>query len=183
MIRDRIVRKACAVVYAGLIRSHLRIAVPIRRLLVQRMTGRRSPNLIIRSDVNITAYKNLYLGRDVSINHGVFLLCEGGLEIGDFVSIAHNTSIITTEHSFTDQDIPIKYQPIKHLPVVIGSNIWIGSKVTILAGVRIADGTVVGAGSVVTKNIDNPNTIVGGVPARYIKMRFKEDQYADNQRS
>ncbi|MCF6109017.1 acyltransferase [Mesorhizobium muleiense] len=136
------------------------------------MIGKKAPKLVVRADVNITSSKNLTLGHDVSINHGTFLLCEGGLQIGDFVSIAHNTSIITTEHSYSDPDIPIKYQPIQRLPVVIGSNIWIGSRVTILAGVRIANGTIVAAGSVVTKSIEIENTIVGGIPARHIKMRL-----------
>ncbi|WP_352807005.1 acyltransferase [Mesorhizobium sp. M0340] len=165
-------RKICAFLYMGIIRSHSRLAIPIRRLLIQAMIGRKTPNLIVRADVNISSSRNLILGRDVSINHNVFLLCEGGLKIGDFVSIAHSTSIITTEHSYSDPDTPIKFQPIQRLPVVIGSNIWIGSRVTILAGVRIANGTVVAAGAVVTRSIDVENTIVGGVPARHIKMRF-----------
>jgi acetyltransferase-like isoleucine patch superfamily enzyme len=119
----------------------------------------------------------LKLGHHVSINHNCFLFCEGGLEIGDHVAIGHNTTILTTEHSYDDPLVPIKEQPIKLLPVKIGSNTWIGAKVTILAGVTIAEGTVIAAGAVVTKSISEPDTVVAGVPARRIKRRF--DKRAD----
>lgn len=50
---------------------------------------------------------------------------------------------------------------------------WIGARTTILGGIKIGDGAVIGAGAVVTKNVP-PYTIVGGVPAKRIKMRFDE---------
>ncbi len=81
---------------------------------------------------------------------------------------------MTTEHSFDDPDVPIRNQPIPFKPVKIGCNIWIGARVTILAGITIADRTVIGAGSVVTKSISEPDTIVAGVPARFIKGRLTE---------
>jgi acetyltransferase-like isoleucine patch superfamily enzyme len=61
---------------------------------------------------------------------------------------------------------------MKYFPVSIGSNVWIGANVTILAGVHIATGTVVAAGSVVSKSIETADTIVAGVPARFLKMRL-----------
>ena len=56
--------------------------------------------------------------------------------------------------------------------MTIGDNVWIGARVTILAGVRIAPGTVIAAGSVVTRSIEEPDMIVGGIPARIIKPRL-----------
>lgn len=131
-------------------------------------------DLWVRYGVHISGYRNLRLGDHVSINPNCFLSCEGGLEIGDYVSIAHGVSILTTEHSYEDSSVPIKYQPILPGAVRIGNNVWLGAKVTILAGVTIADGTVIAAGAVVTKDVLEENTIVGGVPARFIKGRFIE---------
>lgn len=64
---------------------------------------------------------------------------------------------------------PIKYQPIINKPVIIGNNVWIGANVIILAGVTIPDGTIIAAGAVVKKDLEKENTIIGGVPAKYLK--------------
>ena len=62
------------------------------------------------------------------------------------------------------------YQDDIDKPITIGNDVWIGANSVIIAGVKIADGSVIGAGSVVTKNITK-NSIVGGVPAKLIKYR------------
>jgi acetyltransferase-like isoleucine patch superfamily enzyme len=144
----------------------------VRRRVLRRLLGQPLERLLVRPHVYIFGYRHLTIGSDVSINHRCFLSCHGGLEIGNYVSIGHDTSILTTEHSYEDAVTPIKYQPAKYLPVRIGSNVWVGAKVTILAGVSIADGTVIAAGSVVTRSITERDTIVGGVPARFIKHRL-----------
>ena len=64
--------------------------------------------------------------------------------------------------------------PERQISIVIGNDVWIGARATILEGIRIGDGAVVAAGAVVTKDIA-PYTIVGGVPARVIKYRFDEE--------
>lgn len=58
--------------------------------------------------------------------------------------------------------------------IIVGNDVWIGARVTILGGVNIGDGAVIAAGAVVTKNV-KPYSIVGGVPARIIRMRFDEN--------
>lgn len=149
-------------------------ALKFRALLVNRFFGGNKKNLFIRSNVYIFGYKNLILGSDVSINYGCFLSCEGGLIIGDFVSIGHGTSILSTEHSYEENSTPIKYQPIKLKPVKIEDNVWIGANVTILGGVTIAEGTIIAAGSVVTKSVLVKNTIIAGVPAKFLKRRLND---------
>ncbi len=62
----------------------------------------------------------------------------------------------------------------KKTSVIIGNDVWIGTRVTILEGVRIGDGVVIAAGALVNKDIP-PYAVVGGVPARVIKYRFAED--------
>ena len=124
--------------------------------------------------MTIQSFNKLKLGNDVSINHGCFLSCYGGLTIGNYVAIGHNTSIITTEHDFSDPNKPIKHQPIIEKSVVIGNNVWIGANVTILGGVSIADGTIVAAGAVVNKSILEKKSIIGGVPSKHIKFYTQE---------
>ena len=126
-------------------------------------------NLIVKDQVSIYNFDKLKIGDHVSINHGCFISCFGGLKIGNYVAIGHNTSILTTEHGFEDENTPIKYQPIREKPVSIGNNVWIGANCTILAGVSIADDTIVAAGALVKKSITESGTIVGGIPAKFLK--------------
>lgn len=146
--------------------------VPVRRMLLNIMLGRRHRNLNVFAHVYIEGYEGLRLGHDVSIHRWSLISAAGGLTIGDCVSIAHQTSILTANHGYSHPTEAIKYQPMCVAPVTIGANCWIGAKVCILAGVTIASGTVVAAGSVVTRSIADPDTIIGGIPARRIKKRI-----------
>lgn len=119
--------------------------------------------------VYISDAKNLKIGKHVRINENVFL--QGEIEIGDFVMIAPNTSIYTKSHNHSNKEIPMVKSGITSTQkVIIEDNVWIGRNVTILPGIKIAEGSIVGANSVVTKNIE-PFTIVGGVPAKLIRKR------------
>lgn len=94
----------------------------------------------------------------------------GKLVIGNGVQIGPETVILTGGHTYERRDIPFLQQPYFFSSVVIGDDVWIGTKVIILPGVNIGNGAVVGAGAVVTKNVD-PYTVVAGVPAKVIKER------------
>ena len=151
-------------------------ALRCRRWLIGLATrsaaDRKMHGLNVFPDVYIEGFSGLILGDHVSINRASNISCFGGVTLGDNVSIGHGTSIISTNHGFSDPLVPIKFQPVTATSVVIGSNVWIGAKVTILPGVRIPDGTVIAAGAVVTRSIKQPNMIIAGVPARVIKSRF-----------
>ena len=108
--------------------------------------------------------KNIKIGKKVFINACCRFQDQGGIEIGDGSLIGHNTTIATLNHDFN----PAKRQNLTPSPVKIGKNVWIGSDCTILPGVEIGDGAIIGAGSVVTKSIP-ANTIAVGSPARVIK--------------
>ncbi len=107
---------------------------------------------------------NIKVGKNVFINACCRFQDQGGIEIGDGVLIGHNVTIATLNHDFH----PEKRQNITPKSVKIGKNAWIGSDSTILPGVKIGNGAIVGAGSVVTKSIPE-NTIVAGNPARIIR--------------
>ena len=108
--------------------------------------------------------KNIKIGKNVFINACCRFQDQGGIEIGDGSLIGHNTTIATLNHDFN----PLKRQNLTPSPVKIGKNVWIGSDCTILPGVEIGDGAIIGAGSVVTKSIPT-NAIAVGNPARVIK--------------
>lgn len=108
--------------------------------------------------------KNIRLGHRVFINSGCKFQDQGGITVGDDVLIGHNAVIATINHA-TDPD---RRGDMVMAPVRIGNKVWIGANVTILPGVTIGDGAIIAAGAVVSKDVA-PRTIVGGVPARFLK--------------
>lgn len=136
--------------------------------------------LMLRScgkDVNIE--KNALFSKKVSLGDysglGVNSKIYGTCTIGDYVMMGEDCTVITRNHRNDRTDIPMMQQGFEEeRPVTIGNDVWIGDKVTILAGVEIGDGCIIGAGSVVTKSIP-PYSIAAGVPARIIRSRKEED--------
>jgi acetyltransferase-like isoleucine patch superfamily enzyme len=96
--------------------------------------------------------------------------------IGSYALLAHEVSIQGGDHRFDIPGTPVVFSPRPELPeTVIGDDVWVGHRATILAGVRVGRGAVVAAGAVVTKDV-SPFTIVGGVPAREIGVRFPDQE-------
>ena len=126
-------------------------------------------NSKFENGIYISDAKNLKIGSHVRINEHVFL--QGEISIGDYVMIAPNVSIYTITHKYDTISIPMVQQG-KTVPqkVTIENNSWLGRNVVVLPGITIGEGAIVGANSVVTKDV-NPFTIVGGVPAKLIKNR------------
>ncbi len=115
---------------------------------------------------------NISIGNNVILNKNVMLDGRGGkLVIADNVDIAQETNIWTLEH---DVQSPVHKEIAGD--VTIDTFVWIASRATILPGVHIGEGAVVGSGAVVTKDVP-PYTIVGGVPAKIIGYRTKELNY------
>ena len=111
------------------------------------------------------------LGANVGFNYGCFVNGFGGLVIGDGTNLGPYTMIHTANHNMDDAYRPVTEQGWREEPPVeIGRNCWIGMGAAILPGVRIGDGVVVGAGSVVAKDLE-PFTIAVGSPARPVKER------------
>ena len=109
------------------------------------------------------------MGEKVGFNFGCYVNGFGGLTIGDRTIIGPYTMIHTANHEM-DTDRPIPEQGWDLGPVVLGADCWIGMGVCILPGVTLGDGCVVGAGSVVTRDVE-PYSIVVGNPAKAIKSR------------
>lgn len=122
----------------------------------------------IRAFCQILSPQCLLLGSRISVHPFCYIDATGGIEIGDDVSIAHGASVLSTNHSWSDDSRPIRDQPVTMSRTKIGENVWIGAGARILAGVSIGPGSIVAAGAVVTKNVA-PGLLVAGVPARVIR--------------
>ena len=109
-------------------------------------------------------------GKGVFINHSAILSASGGIEFQDGVSVAPGVRIATINHDFNNRHTIYTYGK-----VVIKKNAWIGMNVTICPGVTIGKNSVVAAGAVVTKDVPD-NAVVGGVPAKVIKMLDPNEQ-------
>lgn len=110
------------------------------------------------------------IGENCYINAYSMLIGGGDISIGKNTAIAGFTLIVASNHVFESKIIPIREQGLITVGVKIGDDVWIGAGARILDGVSIGSGAVVGAGSVVTKDVP-PNTIVAGVPSRVIGLR------------
>lgn len=117
----------------------------------------------------------------------VFYCTEAPLTIGKKVLFGPKPTIITGNHRI---DLTGKYiiditekekLPENDLPVIIEDDVWCGANVTILKGVTIGRGSVVAAGAVVTKSFP-PYSIIGGVPAKLLKMRFTPELIAEHEK-
>ena len=98
---------------------------------------------------------------------------HGGLRIGSNTMIGAHTVIVPANHSFDRTDIPLNLQPIRKRGITIADDVWIGAGCCILDGVRIGKGAVIGAGAVVTKDIDDYSIAVG-VPAVAVRSRSND---------
>ena len=105
---------------------------------------------------------------------GVNCCIPDGSVIGKDVMMGPNCYIHQRNHAFERTDIPMRLQGYTaNKPVIIDDDVWIGRDVTIMVGRHIAKGTIVAANSVVTKDFP-PYSIIGGNPAKLIKLRIKE---------
>lgn len=140
---------------------------------------------IIRMDENalfmIENDSSIYYGADIILFKGAKLTignsfinsdcrirCHSAITIGDGCAISHGLVIM-------DSDAHLLNGSKNTAPVVIGNHVWIGTQVTILSGVRVGDGAVIAAGSLVTKDVSS-GALVGGVPARVINEEVEWEQ-------
>lgn len=109
-------------------------------------------------------------GKNVRLNENVFLHASNGIYIGDNVTISYGASLITESYDISSDQ---SYLSRKHAgnPIEIGNDVWICANATVLPGVKIADGIIIAAGSVVSKDLTIKNGIYAGVPAVYKKGR------------
>ncbi len=121
-------------------------------------------------DIEVTG--NLTMGSRNFFNRNVKIVCFDKIEIGDDCLIADSVHIYDHDHRCDDLGPLIREQGYITKPIRIGNNVWIGAKATILKGVTIHDGAIIGANAVVTRDVP-ANMIVAGNPAVELRSRGK----------
>ena len=114
-------------------------------------------------------HSGISIGRDSLIGEYSVIRGQGGVKIGDRVYTSPFTQIIAVNHVFDDPNRPFVEQGITAEGIVIEDDVWLGAGAIVTDGVTIGKGAVIAAGAVVTKDVA-PYTVVGGVPAKPIKV-------------
>lgn len=158
------------------------VVAPIKKTAI----GKCGKGVTIGRGFRMYGPKNIEIGNNVSIGEETLLMCtRAKIHIGDNVMFGPRVTVITGGHrtdvvgrymiSITDEE----KRPEDDRDIVFNGDNWVGANATILRGVTIGEGAVVAAGAVVTKDVP-PYSIVGGVPAKVIKMRFDEETLAEH---
>ena len=130
--------------------------------LVHELFGEFGEGSRLMAPTSVVRGKNVKICKNVVIQTNSLFMSAGGITIEDDVLVAANTQLISNNHD------PEEHQILTCKPVVLKRNCWIGAGATILPGVTVGENAIVGAGAVVTKDVE-PNTVVGGIPAKLIK--------------
>lgn len=125
---------------------------------------------IHRGAILATYGGHIVIGDHCTVNPYSILYGHGGLRIGNYVRIATHCVIVPANHGFDQLDVPIARQHVAAMGIEIEDDVWLGANSTVLDGVTIGHGSVIGAGTVVTKSI-RPLSICVGNPARVIGDR------------
>lgn len=148
-------------------------------ILVKPFQGNKKLLICLEGDNAIGAFSIFQGSGEIRFGRGAFcgefcvFGCNESIAIGRNVMIAQAVTVRDTDHGFNEVSIPMKVQSIKTSPVKIEDDVWIGHGAIILRGVTIGCGAVVAAGALVNKDVP-PYAIVGGVPAKVLRMRGKE---------
>lgn len=137
-----------------------------RKSLMKQILGNTKENFLIEQPFNCDYGYNIEIGENFYSNHNLVILDGNKVEFGDNVFIAPNCGFYTAGHPV---DYKTRNQGLEYAkPIKVGSNVWIGGNVCVLPGVTIGDNVVIGAGSVVNKDIPS-NVVACGNPCRVIK--------------
>jgi len=145
-----------------------------RKMYYKKRFNKSGPELHIATHVTIYHPENIETGDWVQFSRFCFINASGGFSIGTNSGLAPFVKIFTANHNFSDPDEYIRFQGATLGPVVIEDDVWIASGAIILPGVSIGKGSVIGAGSVVTRDVP-PYSIAAGNPARIIRSRQEEE--------
>lgn len=145
------------------------VGMAVRKFFAKRIFKKAGKNFKVHAGVDFGSGVNVEIGENSSLNKKAWI--GNDTIIGNEVMMGPEVTILSASHNFEDLTIPMTHQgaPARR-PVIIGNDVWIGTRSVILPGVTIGSHAIVAAGSIVTKNVPDW-AIVGGNPAKVIKYR------------
>lgn len=148
-----------------------KIAQSIRRFLCERIFTQSGKKLNVENGVYFGKGNDIEVGFEVGFGRN-FTCRNVRLQIGDFLMMGEDVLFQGGKHNFEDIDVPMGHQGnVSKSELKIGNDVWIGARVIVLPGcTHIGKGAIIGAGSVVTKDVPD-YAIVGGNPAKVIRFR------------
>ncbi len=141
--------------------------------LLKEILGKTGEKFYMETPFHCDYGWNIEIGENFYSNYNLVILDVAKVTIGENVMLAPNVSIYTAGH-------PVYYEARNTgyeygIPINIGNNVWVGGNSVILPGVSIGDNSVIGAGSVVTRDVP-PNVVAAGNPCRVLREITKEDK-------
>jgi len=147
--------------------------VEARNAILQKLFGKTGRNFYVEPPFRCDYGYNIEIGDNFYANYNLVILDCARVKIGDNVFIAPNVGIYTAGHPIHSD---LRNQELEFaLPIEIGNSVWIGGNVVINPGIKIGDNTVIGSGSVVTKNIP-PNVVAVGNPCKVLRSITEDDK-------
>lgn len=147
--------------------------IDLRNKIMKQLFKNVGENVWIEPDFRCEFGKNITIGDNVYINFGCIILDCSEVTIGSHTLLGPNIGLYAANHS-TDATERIN-GGCYGKPIHIGNNVWLGGDVKVLQGVTIGDNTIIGAGSIVTKDIPD-NVIAVGNPCKVIRKITEEDK-------
>ena len=114
--------------------------------------------------------EGLVMGDHSNLGAWAYVGCSGFISIGSNVLMGPRVSLLAEDHNTASADEPIKAQGVTRLPITIEDDVWLGAGATVIGGVTVGRGSIVAAGSVVTRDVE-PFSVVAGVPAKLVRTR------------
>ncbi len=144
-----------------------------RAELIKKLFAKTGNNFIIEQPFQCDYGYNIEVGDNFYANHGLIILDPGKVTFGDNVFIGPNCGFYTPQHPLDSETraTGLEYA----FPIKVGNNVWFGGNVIVMPGVNIGDNTVIGAGSVVTKDLPS-NVIAAGNPCKVIREITEADK-------
>jgi maltose O-acetyltransferase len=147
-----------------------RLGKVLRRGWLVRSGADLAPNVILNEGVRVLGAARLRAETGVVIARDVCVDSRGGVTLRQDALVGLECLLLTSTHNFEAHDKPVQAQGMWLAPITIGERTWIGARVIVFPGVSIGADSVVGAGSVVTRDVPARSVAVG-VPARVVRSR------------
>lgn len=146
----------------------------IRARLMPPFFGACGKHQTFQTNLRVTTPKLLRIGSHCNFGQGVFITAGGGVTMGDYVGMGPDSKVWSVNHRFEDPDVPWLNQGYDYKEVVIGDDVWIGASAFVMPGVNIGKGSIISAGTILSKSVP-PFSIVAGNPGRVVGWRKKPE--------